>query len=151
VNAHRQPVLVVRAGSRLCAIPVTFVLETLRPLGVSPLAGAPSFVEGVAIVRGEPVPVVDLGAFVGGAGTGERATRWVTVRAGARRAVLAVEAVLGVSPLDGAEGAVPLVEDACLGAVESVRARDQDLLLVLDAARVLAEASRPAPVGGGAR
>jgi purine-binding chemotaxis protein CheW len=138
---HRQNVLLVRAGARLCALPIGSVAETMRPLPVSQVAGAPPFVLGVAIVRGEPVAVVELGAFVGGPQAPSAATRWVTVRAGGRHAALAVTAVLGVTELDAAgAGAVPLVGDACAGAIASLRSRDRDLLVVLDAARVVREA-----------
>jgi purine-binding chemotaxis protein CheW len=138
----RQTVLLVRAGTRLCALPIACVVETMRPLAVSSMAGAPPWVQGVAIVRGEPVPVVDLGAFVGGAGAAERPTRWVTVRAGPRLAALGVAAVLGVAELAGDGRTVPLVKDASAGAVASLRARDDELLAVLDAARVLPDAAR---------
>lgn len=147
---HRKhhTVLLVRAGARLCALPVACVVETMRPLPASPLAGAPPFVRGVAIVRGEPVPVVDLAAFVGGAGASERATRWVTVRAGRRDAALAVAAVVGVAELDPRGGrSEPLVGDACAGAIASLRARDDDLLVVLDAARIVPDAAWAALAG----
>jgi purine-binding chemotaxis protein CheW len=147
---HRKhhTVLVVRAGARLCALPVASVVETMRPLPSSPISGAPAFVQGVAIVRGDPVPVVELGAFVGGAGAPEHATRWVTVRAGPRTAALAVAAVLGVSELDPRDGrSEPLVQDACAGAIASLRARDDDLLVVLDAARIVPDAAWAALAG----
>jgi purine-binding chemotaxis protein CheW len=147
VEQPRQTVLLVRAGARLCGLPVSSVGETLRPLPLSSIAGAPPFVLGVAVVRGEPTPVVDLGAFVGGSGGGP-ATRWVTVRAGAAHAALAVAEVLGVAALDPRDGrSVPLLGDGCAGAIASLRARDPDLLVVLDAARVVADAASAARAG----
>lgn len=135
----RQTVVLVRAGTRLCGLPVDAVVETMRPLPVSTVPGAPRFVLGVAIVRGEPVPVVDLAALLGdGAVEAGAAARFVTVRAGERSAALAVSAVLGVSELDPAEGRrMPLVADACAGALEALRTRDDDLLLVLGGARLV--------------
>jgi purine-binding chemotaxis protein CheW len=148
VPHRKHTVLLVRAGARLCALPIACVVETLRPLPSSPMAGAPPFVQGVAIVRGDPVPVVDLAAFVGGAGAAERATRWVTVRTGRRTAALAVTAVLAVAELDPRDGrSEPLVQDACAGAIASLRARDDDLLVVLDAARVVPDAAWAALAG----
>jgi purine-binding chemotaxis protein CheW len=131
-------VLVVRAGERLCALPVSAVGETMRPLPVAPIAGAPPYVLGVAIVRGEPVPVVDLAALVGGGATAGAATRFVSVRSGGRVAALAVAEVLGVTSL-GPEGArnAPLLADACGGTLVALRARDEDLLLVLGAGRLV--------------
>ena len=52
--------LVCRVATRICALPVGVVIETLRPLPLEPIAGAPAFVTGPAIIRGEPVPVVEL-------------------------------------------------------------------------------------------
>ena len=136
--APTDTVLLVRAGGRLCALPIASVVETMRPLPVAPLPGAPPPVLGVAIVRGEPVPVVDLGALVAGAPQPGEVARFVTVRAGGRTAALAVSAVAGVARLDpsGARD-VPLVRDACAGALESLRARDGDLVLVVGAARLV--------------
>jgi purine-binding chemotaxis protein CheW len=142
-DSPRQKVLLVRAGERLCGLPLDAVAETMRPLPVAPLAGAPPFVRGVAVVRGEPVPVVDLGALVGGAAA--EAARFVTVRAGGRVAALAVAAVIGVAELDGwDERRMPLVREACAGALESLRARDDDLLLVLGASRLVPDEGRSA-------
>lgn len=134
-----EQVLLVRAGGRACGLPIASVGETMRPLPVRSVAGTPPFVRGVAIVRGEPVPVLDLGVLLTGAPE-ENPTRFVVVRAGGRHAALAVAAVLGVARLDGATpGALPLVRDACGGALESLRALDGDLLVVLGAARLVPE------------
>jgi purine-binding chemotaxis protein CheW len=143
-DSPRQTVLLVRAAARLCGLPIDSVVETMRPLPVAPLAGAPPFVLGVAILRGEPVPVVDLGAFLG-ASAREQPARFVAVRAGGRSAALAVAAVVGVAELDGRGGRrMPLVRDACAGALESLRARDDDLLLVLGAARLVPDEAHAA-------
>jgi len=115
------------------------VIETMRPLPTSKLAGVPPFVLGVAIVRGDAVPVVCLDAFLGSSAPAAPA-RLVTVRAGARVVALAVDAVAGVAALDPREASrLPLVADACAGALESLRARDDDLLVVLRGARIVPE------------
>ncbi|HVZ36331.1 MAG TPA: chemotaxis protein CheW, partial [Polyangiaceae bacterium] len=57
--------LVCRVRARLCALPVTQVVETLRPLPAERLAGMPAFVTGVGMIRGEPVPIVDPGLLLG--------------------------------------------------------------------------------------
>lgn len=57
--------LLTRVGARLCAVPLAHAVETMRLLPVSPLGDAPSFVRGLAVIRGVAVPVVDLGAVLG--------------------------------------------------------------------------------------
>src|SRR5437899_7283588 len=97
-SVRGMKVLIVGLQSRMCAVPLAHVIETMRPLPVEPLAGVPSFVKGVAIIRGIPTPVVDLGAVLGT--PIEIAERFVTVRVGDKQVALAVNAVLGVYDLD---------------------------------------------------
>jgi purine-binding chemotaxis protein CheW len=132
--------LVVRAGSRLCALPVRDVVETMRPLPVEPVAGAPSFVRGIAVVRGEPVPVVDLGALLGDSGEPDL-TRFVTLRVASRRVALAVEAVLGLRDVETrvAREVPPLLRDVESDGIAAVAVLDGELLLVLRAARLVPE------------
>ena len=129
--------LVVRARSSLGAIRLADAVEIFRPLPATPLAGPP-FLLGLAVVRGAPTPVVDLGALLGSAD--ERATAFfVAVRAGSRRVALAVEGVLGIRSLERAllEPLPPLARSG--GAPEAVGALDRELIVVLSAARLLPE------------
>ena len=59
-----SPVLVVMVGARACAFPLHHVAETMRPLPIKRVAGTPSFVCGVSVIRGTPTPVVDLKALL---------------------------------------------------------------------------------------
>ncbi len=148
-GSPRQKLVLVRAGALLCGLPIDCVMETMRPLPVWPIAGAPAHVLGVAIVRGDPVPVVDLALFLGSdAAASAPAARFVTIRAGGRAAALAVSAVVGISEVDPAEAQrLPLVADACAGALEALRTRDDDLLLVLGAARLFPAEAQAALAG----
>ncbi|HET9598118.1 MAG TPA: chemotaxis protein CheW [Anaeromyxobacteraceae bacterium] len=147
-DAGPEDVLLVRAGGHLCAVPVRDVVETMRPLPVSRIEGAPAFVRGAAVIRGEPVPVVGLGEVLGAPPSA--AARLVTVRCGARIAALAVEAVLGVRRLDLARGE-PLLASGS-GAVAALATSGSDLVTVLQASRILPdEASSALPAGAGAR
>jgi purine-binding chemotaxis protein CheW len=134
-----QTLVLVRAGTRLCGLPIDHVIETMRPLPVTHIPGTPRYVSGVAIVRGDPVPVIDLAALLGdGTAAVGAAARFVTLRAGERAAALAVSAVIGVSKPDATEARrMPLVAEACAGALDALRSRDDDLLLVLGAARLV--------------
>ncbi len=139
MSLQRTPVLLFRAGARLCALSIEQVIETMRPLPVAPLAGTPAFVRGAAVIRGAAVPVVDLASFLGVHASAEP-KRLVLVRCGPRAAALAVDAVLGVTSVDPAgAGRAPLLEGGAAGAVEALGALDRDLLLVLRAARIVPE------------
>ncbi len=129
--------LLCRARTRLCALPLRYVVETMRPLSVVPLAGAPQFVSGISVIRGTPTPVVDLGVLLlplEPAAT----TRLVTLRLGQRTVALALEGVLGVRGLpDTLASLPPLLGDASTVSVSAVARLDEELLLVLEATRLV--------------
>ncbi len=91
--------LVVRAGTFACALPIDEVIETMRPLPVRPVAGMSPVVRGLSIIRGAPVPVVDLISLMTGDEPGE-VSRYVTLRARGRILALAVPEVIGVRRLE---------------------------------------------------
>jgi purine-binding chemotaxis protein CheW len=120
-----------------CALPLASVIETMRPLPVDVFAGAPRGVRGVSLIRGEPLPVVELAALLGS--SPGQATRFVTLRVGARRVALAVDEVLGVRALPRALASeLPPLLHAADGEVVSALARvDASLVRLLDSARLL--------------
>ena len=130
--------LLCRVGSLICALPLQHVSETMRPLAIEPLAGMPSFVLGLSVVRGTPVPVVDAALLLGGA-LPSRPGRFVSVRVGARGVVLAVDAVLGVRALarDSLEMVPPLLGDSSSEVVEAMGTLDSDVMLVLRSGRIV--------------
>lgn len=135
-----QPlVLCCRVSTFLCALPLEHVAETMRPLAIQPILGAPSFVQGVAIIRGDPVPVVDTGNLMGAEAA--RRTRFVTVKAGERRVALAVDSVLNVTriPAESLQDLPPLLRAADSEAISKIGALDAELLLVLQGARLVPE------------
>jgi purine-binding chemotaxis protein CheW len=140
-------VVLFRLGTGLCAMPVRQVLETMRPQPLRPLADAPPYVVGVSVIRGAPVPVVDLAALVHGCR--EEPTRLLTVRAGdpSHTVALAVTEVVGVasipagswdalSPLLGVAGTPP-AGDTGPAAVRSVGVAETEIVLLLDGARTV--------------
>jgi purine-binding chemotaxis protein CheW len=135
-----KPVLLCRVRSALAAVGLEHVVETMRPLPVEPLAGAPSFVTGLSIVRGAPTPVVDAGALLGFA-AGAQPTRFVTLRAGARIVALAVDEVLDVRELapESLGALPPLLGDASSDVVSAIGTLDTELLVVLRATRAVPE------------
>jgi purine-binding chemotaxis protein CheW len=134
-----RTVLLLRTGATMCALPIACVVETMRPLATRPLAGTPAFVTGAAVVRGEPMPVVDLAALLTGAPAASPA-RFVLLRCGDRHAALAVDEVLGVERLaqDG-DAAAPLLAHAAAGSVSALRALDGALAVVLRGATLVPE------------
>ena len=57
-----------RVGRHHLAVDIASVKEILRPIEITPLPGAPSFIEGVIDLRGAVIPVIDLrGRFVASA------------------------------------------------------------------------------------
>jgi purine-binding chemotaxis protein CheW len=128
-NGNR--ILAVGVHPRVCALPLMQVIETMRPLPVEPIAGVPSFVRGVSIIRGVPTPVVDLGALLGM--PGGAAGRFVTLRVGKRQVALSVDAVLGVQNLDSAtiQELPPLFQEASEHVIDAIGTLDTQLLVVL--------------------
>lgn len=124
-------VLVVGTGIHACAVPLSQVIETMRPLPVDVIAGVPSFISGISIIRGVPTPVVDLQVLLG---MPSRANaRFVTIRLGARQVALSVEAVVGIRELDPSttQKLPPLLQGAPQDAVDAIGTLDEQLLLVL--------------------
>ncbi len=136
----KTPDLIAQVGANRVALPLRDVLEVMRPLPVSALAGAPPSVLGAAVVRGAAVPVVDARALLGES-SARACTRFVSLRVGARSAALAVDAVLEVRAVEDSELASmpPLLRDAASGAAGAVGVLDERLLLVLRAARIVPE------------
>jgi len=139
MHERRKPSLLCRVGDFLCALPLEHVEEAMRPMAVEAIAGVPSFVRGLAVVRGVPIPVVDAGSLF--SGVASHATRFVTVKTGSRRIALAVDAVVGVVEIPpGSLEALPLLfQDSTLDMIAAIGTLDTDLLLVLQSARLIPE------------
>jgi purine-binding chemotaxis protein CheW len=133
-------VLLVRVPSAVCALPISEVVETMRPLPVSPLSEAPDFVGGIAIIRGVPTPVVELGALFQ-AGERPLAGRFITVRSGGHTIALAVQSVIGVAELDRLDvsSLPPLMANARTDVIEAIGRLDAELLVMLQTVRLVPE------------
>lgn len=123
--------LIFRSDSQICALPLCHVVEVLRPVQIRVIPDAPQSVEGLSVIRGEAVPVVDLAMLLGGK-SGSRG-RWILVRAGGRRVALSVDSVLGIRELSPSAWSVlpPLVHDAGGAIIDALTVLDEQLLLVL--------------------
>ena len=130
--------LVFRAGSRLYAMPLESVVEVMPVPRYRFVLGAPAFVLGVTVLRGEVAPVVDLSRLV--SGEASEPTRAIVLRVGQRLVTVVVEGIDSCVALPGSElrSMPPLLSGADSGAAE-LRLLDGQLLVVLEAARLLSE------------
>jgi len=138
--------LLCRIGSRIGALALKDVRETMRPLPIEPMTGMPPFVLGLAIIRGFPTPVVDAGRLVGSSASpssmvSPSPARFVALKLGERTAALSVDAVLDVRslPAERLSTIPPLLSGGDAELVSIIGALDAKLLLVLEAARLLPE------------
>jgi purine-binding chemotaxis protein CheW len=139
--------LLCRIGSRIGALALMDVRETMRPLPIEPLPGMPPFVLGVAIVRGFPAPIVDAARLLKPLVPppppmiSSPSARFVSLKLGERTAVLAVDAVLDIRPLPAGMLAdiPPLLRETGAEQMAVIGALDAQLLFVLEAARLLPE------------
>jgi purine-binding chemotaxis protein CheW len=138
--------LVCRVGTKVCGLPLDRVLETMRPLPAQPLAQMASFVSGLSLIRGRATPVVDARKLLGSPSE-QPPARYVTLRTGEpaapRIAALAVDAVLGMREVaaDTLSGLPSLLRERQSDAVAALGTLDAELLLVLEGARLLPEAT----------
>jgi purine-binding chemotaxis protein CheW len=123
--------LVVRAHAYLCALPLSLVIEAMRPLPIEPLGGVPPFVRGMSIIRGEPTPVIDLALLLGA--PREMPWRFVTIRVAGKQVALSVGAVAGIYDLDPRvmDRLPTLLRGASTEFVDSVRILDEQFLFAL--------------------
>ncbi len=132
--------LLFRIGTRVAALALHDIQETLRPLPVESLVGAPAFVLGTAILRGLPTPVIDVERLLGSSTS--TIARFVTLKLGARTVALAVGAVLDVRslPLHSLSPVPKLLGDAGATLLSALGSLDCELLMVLEAAHVVPDA-----------
>jgi len=129
--------LLCRAGSHSFALPMPHVIETMRPLRIEKLSGAPPLVLGLSIIRGEPVPVIDTAMLFDDQLT--NCKRLITARTGNRTIAFAVEAVLGVQaiPSHELERLPALLRN--VEAIEAIKTLDEELVFFLNTARIIPE------------
>ena len=101
----------------------------------------PFFVRGLSVIRGTPVPVVDVAALLAGTPLQGVPGRFVTMNLGSRQAALAVDEVLGVRTVAaGAQAEMPpLLAEIGRDVVAAVGILDAELLLILRGTRLLPE------------
>jgi len=133
-------VLLCRAGVHYCALPLSAVSESMRRLEVRAIAPSPEFVEGLTLIRGVVMPVVNLARLLGQLESAP-AVRFVHVRTGSRSVAVGVDEVVGVRSIEAASAVEfpPLLSGVRGQSVDLLSTLDQELLLVLSSARLLPE------------
>lgn len=129
--------MLCQVGKQLHAIPIDCVIEIMRVLPIEPIAGAPPYISGVCIIRGEPLPVVDAGLLIG-----QQASafgRLLTMKIGERTVALRVDAILGIRTLEAGifDELPPMLSN--IETVAAIGTVDAALLLALRAARLVPE------------
>jgi purine-binding chemotaxis protein CheW len=141
LSSTRLAVVLVRAGNLFCALPLASVIETLRSPPVTAIAGAPQWVQGVAVIRGATVVVVDLGILLGLDSAEISQARVITLRVGDRVVGLSVESIVGVREFDRTllSEVPPLLLQAHPEVLNAIGLLDGELMLVLDGSRIITE------------
>jgi purine-binding chemotaxis protein CheW len=126
------------AGERY-AVEARHVREAVRLTDLTPVPGAPEFLAGVINLRGQILPVIELGKFFGIGGRGSTELLWLLVLGGERAefGVLA-EAASEVIRLR-ADGILEPAAAAAAIPREHLRGVTADALIVLDGAALLRE------------
>lgn len=137
---YGSPCLVLQTGKTTCALALPQVVEVMRVLEVGSVPGLPPYVLGLCTIRGKPTPVVALPALLDQF-DGERLERYVTLRIPRGTLALAVPRVLGIADLSRLEleRLPPLLTHVRAEVVDSIAIREQALLLVLQAGRILTD------------
>lgn len=139
MDFNRGLSLICRLRTCLCALPLEDIVETLRPLPIEPVSGAPGYVLGLSIIRGVPLPVVDVSQLL--SGRTSTPVRLVVVKTGERRVAMAVDNVVGIQqiPADQLRDLPPLLRDAGAAVVSAVGTLDAELFMVLSGSRIIPE------------
>jgi purine-binding chemotaxis protein CheW len=136
-DAARETLLLCRVDARLYGLPLRHVVETMRPLPFEPLPGAPPYIRGVSVIRGDTVPIVDTAVLLGA--NESHPGRLVTVAVDDRRIALAVDAVVGIREVPGPalHDLPPLLDNVSAESITAIGTLDAELLLVLRSTRLV--------------
>jgi purine-binding chemotaxis protein CheW len=115
----------------------------MRPGRIERIELAPEYLLGLALVRGEMVPVLDAGVLL--TGQPSEATRFVVLRVGERSVALAVAEVVGTRALESTllDGLPPLLANR-RDLIAHMAVLDGKLLEVLESGRLVEVAIRHA-------
>lgn len=138
-----QRFLLCRVVNSWCALALQGLGEVMRPLPVDRLAGLPEFVDGLAIIRGKALPVINLPLLLcGSRSQADFQERFVTAQSEGRMLALRVDEVAGIFPLEAAMWhALPNLFEQLQGEhLAALGSLDGELLMLLRRTNLLSEA-----------
>lgn len=97
--------LVFAAGAGRFALPADWAAEVVPAVGFTPLPGAPPYLPGVILLRGEVMPLVDLRRFIPESEEDSSTPilpRAVVTRLPTGALAFGADRILGLEPLEGA-------------------------------------------------
>ena len=142
--------LLVRVADLLCALPIRQVREVMRPLPIHQLDQAPAGVAGWPWCVASRCRWWSCPGWSASPGSAADIARYVIIHAGQHPAALAVSEVVGMRAIDRATlSALPaLLDGGQQEAIDALGVRDRQLLLVLNAARLLPAGMVTGPAAG---
>jgi purine-binding chemotaxis protein CheW len=130
-----------KVGSKLFGANILTVREILRDPVIDSVGNLPSFVEGIIRLRGEVLPIIDLGKLLGVPTSAERGRIWALIaQAGKRRVGYVVDAVTPIIRVK-TDLVFPAPDIIMQGMrskyISGVCETDKGLLVVVDLSRIL--------------
>lgn len=99
-SVEKQRFLLCRLSTSWCALNLQGLREIMRPQPVDRISGLPDFVDGISIIRGLPLPVLNLPRLLcGSTSTAGSQERFVTAESDGQILALRVDEVAGIFAL----------------------------------------------------
>ena len=130
-------------------VPVEQVREVRDVQTVTPVPGAPSYIEGVTNLRGQIITVMDLRKRLNIDGAEDRGKKIIVIELGKTAVGVVVDTVTEVSTIAGADierhmQVTKKLEDYLVG----VGKQGEKLIVILDLAKIIAEVKEETPEHG---
>jgi purine-binding chemotaxis protein CheW len=133
--------LVFHAGDARFGVLLDHVVEVVRSVAADALPGAPAVVTGAIVVRGDVVPLFDLGVRFGQAPQPVRASeRFLITRTARRRAAVRADATGWIEELDESQLVEPARVTRGLDRIRGIAQLEDGIVLIQDLDALLDDA-----------
>jgi len=128
-----KSVLLFRMQTVVCAMPISHVSEILRPLPYETFKDLPPFISGVSVIRGTPLPVLNLNYLLGHEEKNSHMQRFIIIRNEDTHLACLVDEVIGIENIEAKTitEAPPLLRNTHADLISAMGVLDQKFLLVL--------------------